>query len=202
MNVFAGTLTVPEVSGLMIGLYIQSMFFCWAGAIGSATSYLVGNLMGENKVALAKAYLRIGGYCSLTTAGIIEILVILFADNLARFYSGDEEIQEKIELVLRLFLLLYPPDFVSCVLGSSLRAIGKQRVGSLIIIVNLYCITIPFVWISCLGFDAGLYGVVFGFIISVWINLFSYLFVFSKTDWNEQARQIIEKLKADQNATK
>jgi len=199
INLFAGTLSVAEVAGFMIALNSQSLFFCVALSINITTSSFIGNLMGEGKTKTAKMYLKVGVLTSLAISMLVEVGVGLFASEFAEFYSNDKEINYYTALILRLFLLLYPTDFVHTVLSGAMRAIGKGKLGSLVILVNLYVISIPMTVGLVLFAGAGIVGVGLAFVIGIFLDTCAYLYILSKADWEEQSKEIIKKLKEDES---
>jgi len=193
----SGSLPIVQVTAITIGTINYSNWYAVPISLADTVLAFMGNSLGERDLKKAKNFLKSG----LCFAGGFILIVVsfysFFAKEAASFYTNDPEVIKKTVDLLRLYILLYPGDCLQIVLSSGLRALGKEKLGSIMFVVCFYMLGIPLSYI--LGFPAGwgIMGITAGYIIGLYVMLVWMLFVYWKLDWNVQLKEVIERIHQD-----
>ena len=199
---FAGRLSLVEVTAITI-VYTNSLTLLAVPlSLSDSVLAFVGNSMGEGDVKKAKYFLKAGLTLTLIALAIVETFYFFFTRMVAEFYTGDSETIEKTIKLFRVYVFMFPADFVQCVLSSGLRATGKEKLGSIIVLVCYYLIEIPLSFILCFYADMRAMGLVYGPVISLYCMLICLIFVYSKIDWEKQANIIVKRIEKDREILK
>ena len=197
---FAGKLDNTEISALTIASTSLQVWFAVPLSLTDTVLAFMGNAMGEGNIIKAKNLLKAGVFCSGISVVIVEIFYVFFSKQAVEFFTSDDAtIQESI-LVLKIYLLYYPADFIQSVLSSGLRAIGREKLGSFMFIICFYCIAIPSSYFLC--FYAGLrdLGLIYGPVIGLYSLLIWLLIVYFTIDWEKQVKVVASRIKKDDEA--
>jgi len=197
---FAGGLTLTELSSLTIVFTNFQTLYAVPVSLADTVLAFVGNAMGEGDIKKAKNFLKAGVTLSAISLVFVELFYILLNKDVALFYSNDLNVVEESMKLFRVYLLYYPPDFIQIIFSAGLRAIGKEKLGSVMFFVCYYIIAIPLAYI--LSFPVGWrdLGIVYGPMIGIYILLIWLLFVYWRIDWDKRVEEIAEKIKKDDEA--
>ena len=197
----AGRLTLVEITSLTITYVNSQTLYAVPVALADGTLTFIGNAMGEGDINKAKKFLKAALILSLVALVGIELFYITLTRQIVEFYTSDPDTIEKTMQILRRYLLNFPADFIQIVLSSGIRAIGKEKLGSITFLVCFYMIAIPVSYLLC--FNAGLrvMGLVYGPMIglnclAIWL-IFTFWFI---VDWEKQKRVVAKRVDRDHKA--
>ena len=197
----AGRLELVEVTSLTIVYTNSQIMYVVPLSLSNSVLAFVGNSMGQGDIKRAKYYLKAAVMLSLLSLVVVEALYIFLPRQIAEFYTADVETINKTVEIFRIYAFVIPADFVQSILSSGLQAIGKEKLGSIVVLVCYYVIQIPAALVLCFYADLKAKGMIYGSIISLYCLLSCHLFLYFKTDWKEQARIITDRVKNDDNKT-
>jgi len=194
---FAGNLTLVEVSSLTI---VYTNLQSWSAmpiSIADIVLTFMGNAMGEGNIQKAKQFLKAGAISSVVVAVFVQLYYLAYARQTASFYINNEEIVSECVKIFGVYLLYYPADFLQQILSSGLRAIGLEKYGSVMFVVVFYVIAIPLSYFICFIMGIGVMGLVIGPMVSSCILCIWLLVAFARIDWKAQIRDIQNRLRKD-----
>jgi len=110
----------------------------------------------------------------------------------------DQATRDMVVEYFKIMTIQIPPDFIQFVLSSGLRALGKEKMGTLVLIICYYGISIPLSYIFCYVLGYGGKGLVSGSLINAYFLFIGLLMVYRKMDWNKQIQIANEKMKEDE----
>ena len=138
-----GSFGTTVVSAHTIAINIASVFFMLPLSIGLASATRIGNLIGEEKLSLAKYASYISILICFSAALITTILILIFRENLVAFYTSDIEVLT-IAVNLLLFAAIFQiPDGLQMGAVGSLRGYKDTFAPMLMLTVTYWFIAIP-----------------------------------------------------------
>jgi len=197
---FAGTLSLVDVSALTIVYTNYMAWYCLPFSMTDLVLTFVGNAMGEGDIAKAKNFLRAGTYSGVVFSVIAMLFYVFFSREASEYYTDNEDV---IAVAMRLFkvnILYYPADFLQLILSSAIRAIGKEKLGSIMFIVIFYILGLPLAYLLCFSTDLGVLGLAWGPIICSTLLFIWLIGAFYTVDWEKQVKLIGKKLEKDDKA--
>ena len=197
---FAGRLGLEELGAMTIVFTNFQTLYAVPVSLADTVLAFVGNAMGERNLPKAKSFLKAGLVWSIASLICIELAYVFCARQIAEFYTSDEATIVETVRVFKLYLFYFPPDFIQIVLSSGIRAIGKEKLGSVMFIVCYYLISIPLAYFLCFGLELRDSGLVFGPTLGLYCLLIWLIFSYWKIDWDAQLEVIAIRIKQDQKA--
>jgi len=195
---FAGKLTVTELSAVTIVFTNFQTLYAVPISLADTVLAFMGNAMGEGNIQKAKNFLKAGVMLSAISVVGLELFYIAFSGEVSKFYTNDKEIIGEAVKLFHIYLLYYPPDFIQIIFSAGLRAIGKEKLGSIMFFVCYYIVAIPLAYVLCFKTSLRASGIVIGPMISIYILLIWILLVYYfGLNWEEQVQVIAEKLRND-----
>jgi len=195
---FAGKLTVTELGAVTIVFTNFQTLYAVPISLADTVLAFMGNAMGEGNIKKAKNFLKAGVMLSVISLVALELFYIFFMTQVSKFYTNDENIIQEAIKLFKIYLFYYPPDFIQIIFSAGLRAIGKEKLGSVTFFVCYYLIAIPLAYVLCFKTTLRDVGIVLGPMISIYILLIWLLIVYYfGINWEEQVKEIAEKLHKD-----
>jgi len=197
---FAGQLTLTEVSALTIVYTNYMAWYCLPFSMDDLVLTFVGNAMGEGDILKAKNFIKAGTMSGVFFSVLAIVFYIFFSREAAAFYSDNEDVIEQSIKIFKVNILYYPADFLQLILSGAIRAIGKEKLGAIMFIVVFYILGLPLAYLLCFKTDLRVLGLAWGPIVCS-ILLFIWLVgAFYTVDWNKQVKLIQKKLEKDDKA--
>lgn len=197
---FAGRLSITELGAMTIVFTNFQTLYAVPVSLADTVLAFVGNAMGEGNLAKAKSFLKAGLVWSIASLVCIELAYLFLSRQIAEFYSSDPATIDETVRIFKIYLFYFPPDFIQIILSSGLRAIGKEKLGSVMFIVCYYLISLPLTYFLCFGVGLRDSGLVYGPIVSLYILLIWLIFAYWRIDWDAQLREIESRIKKDQKS--
>ncbi|XP_078539714.1 multidrug and toxin extrusion protein 1 [Lissotriton helveticus] len=180
----AGIISMVELGAQSIMYEVATVVYMIPLGISIAVSIRVGNALGAGNVEQAKksavTALIITEICAVTCC----ILLASLKDVLGYIFTTDKEIVGLASRVVPMYAVSHIFDAFVCASCGILRGTGKQKIGAIFHAIGFYVIALP-VGIS-LMFAAylGILGLWTGILICSVLQVFVFLFFFSKMNWN------------------
>lgn len=184
LSILCARLGVADLGAHTVALNYACVLFYLCIGIGSATGTLVGNSIGEKSIPSAKAYAILGFIATVSLLGFVSIICIIFRKTLATLFTTNEEIVEKLNILIIICLISEFFDGMQGTLGKVLIGMGKQQFASLVNLCSYYVIMIPagftFGWIL----KYGVFGVWIALGLGSFIAALGFLAIILRQDWD------------------
>ena len=112
MGVFAGLISVTDQAAYTILAMIVQVMFMFPLGIQSAASAIIGEQIGANRVALAKAYFKLMSIVCLCLLLIVQLLVYSLREQVVRAFTIDEKVFETTNATVFIIVLAFIPDMI------------------------------------------------------------------------------------------
>jgi len=194
---FAGSLSLTEVSALTIVYTNLQAWYALPISIADIVLAFMGNAMGEGNIQKAKQFLKAGMLTGVILAVFVQVYYLIYARQTAEFYINNEDVIWECVKIFGVYLFYYPADFLQLILSSGMRAIGLEKLGSVMFVVVFYVIAIPLSYFLCFTLNIGVLGLVIGPMISSCILCLWLVVVYMGIDWKVQVKDIQGRLRKD-----
>lgn len=133
--------------------------------LGISMSSIVGNFVGEGKEEKAKLYTKAGLLLFFFTNFPLELLILIFREQVSKLYTYDEEVSAIIAKLLIPVMLFNGIDYFQVVLCGVLKGIAKQNVAFIAILISYYIFAIPLGYLGAFHFGFDVYGIWYGLVV-------------------------------------
>ena len=187
----AGTLSTVEYAALgIVNANIALLYSFPVSFAGVVLSHL-GNAVGEKNERKVKRILKAAVLCISVVVLFVEIYLGFFTRTVMKLYVNDPATVAQAVRIMRLYMIQIPFEFLQIVLSSGLRAIGKERTGTVIMLVTYYCVGLPTSVTFCYVVKWGVEGLMIGPIVSQIVLVTVLLIIYSKVDLNKQYSTLV-----------
>mmetsp|Transcript_21339 Transcript_21339/g.48470 ORF Transcript_21339/g.48470 Transcript_21339/m.48470 type:complete len:552 (-) Transcript_21339:31-1686(-) len=149
----------------------------------------IGNALGAGDTHRAKiaSWLTIG--MATVTAIMLSTLLLLFRKKIPFLFTNDEEINELVQILLRVGAIFQIPDAINGAVQGIFRGSGRQNLGAKLNFVGYYMLGIPIGLLLAFNYRQNVlglwHGVTFGlFVVSGFGTLFVWL-----SKWEKLAKE-------------
>jgi MATE family multidrug resistance protein len=163
--------------------------------LGLATTSLVGNAIGGSKPQTAIKYSVMSCVFGFFLVLIIALVVGFTQEKFIYIYTEDEAISVIIYRVLEIYIIFSLIDAVQILLSSIVKALGKQHTVSVLILIVLYPINIPFSITLAYLVNYKLKGLWMAQLTSITLLACSYLILIFTINWENVILRTIIKVK-------
>ena len=195
---FAGTLATVQYTALSIANANIGLVYAIPTSLADTVLSLLGNAVGERNEQKARRYLKAGVLFSIIILLIIELFYIFLSHWVIKFYVDDVPTINQAVEYLHVYILQMPGDFVQLILASGLRALGKENVGTLLMLVCFYGLGLPLAYTFChvLGYEG--VGLILGPLVNVYVILFGLIVIYCKLDWKKQVQIVADEVEREE----
>ncbi|CAD8208725.1 unnamed protein product [Paramecium pentaurelia] len=204
LSFIALSLGVSEMNAHMGVQNICGIYFKIPISLSIAMMSFVGNEMGKANIRLAKIYITMGVSIFTITCLISSLLVWNLQEQLATFYTSNQE-QNKLAHKAEQIFLDTLPWMIGCVLfvdglkgtlSGALKGINKINLVFYSTIISMYVICLPIVSILTYswGFNQGVVGIWQGFGIANLILCILDLTILFTVDFDKESQAIIARV--------
>jgi len=174
-----GTATI---AGYQIGLRVEGLAFMPGFGFAVAAMALVGQNLGAKKLEIAFESAKLSAYYAALFMGSVGILMVVFSEFLASFFTKDIQTIQEASIYLKLVGISQVPLALVFVLSGSLRGAGATKITLKINVLSLWLLrVIP----SYIAFKLG-YGILAIYIImtvETFIKGGVFWYIFNKKEW-------------------
>lgn len=200
-TLLAAHLEIKEFDGYLMANQIINFLCMIPYALGVPLASLVSNSMGEMNVQKTKVYIRMGLFLGTIASLVISTFTIFSSPTLAHIFSKDEEIDDIMLNLLRIYCLLLLIDTYQSMLGGIGRSIGKEKISSIMFLISYYFCGISSSYLLAYPFNLRAYGIRWGIGLAQFINTIIFAVMIFKVDFDEQAKVIHLRLQKDSHQT-
>ena len=200
INLFAGTLETVQYTALSVANATIMLVLSIPISLGDTVLSMIGNAVGEKNQEKAKRYLKSGVFCSFIAVLFIELAYGLLPKIVAEFYVDDPDTIDQVVTYMHIFLIQLPVDFVQMILASGLRGLGKEKAGTILMLIAYYMIAIPISYVLCHVAHLQGVGLVLGPVINVYFLLVGLLVIYYKLDWDKQIQKVASTVDKEEEA--
>ena len=170
-----GRMGTNNMAGHQIALNLASLTFMVPMGIAGAAAVLVGQAVGRNDEAGARASARTSLIAGVGFMSVSAVLMLLFPEAIARIYTTDIGAAAVAVMLIPLAGVFQIFDGVQAVAGGILRGLGDTRTPMLVNIVGFWLAGIPISlylgFRTCMGPVGLWWGLVAGLVIVAGILL-------------------------------
>lgn len=163
-------------------------------SLSQMTQVFVGKSMGQSKRDQARNFLRCCMVVSIGAWIIVETIFIFFKENIIHLFATNDTNYDYALKTFDIYLAIYPFEFLQTILGAGLRATGKEKAGSLCMLLAQYGLGIPISYILGITLGYGVEGLAVGYGVGVALKFFFFLFVYCKFNWDRQLMEVKNEL--------
>lgn len=151
--------------------------------LGISMSSIVGNFVGEGKEEKAKLYTKAGLLLFFFTNFPLELLILIFREQVSKLYTYDEEVSAIIAKLLIPVMLFNGIDYFQVVLCGVLKGIAKQNVAFIAILISYYIFAIPLGYLGAFHFGFDVYGIWYGLVVGATMASFALGWIAYRSKW-------------------
>lgn len=166
--------------------------------ISIATSNRVGNLLGRAWPAGAKVSANLSAMLAAAVGMVIMTIMLLTRRSFGYLFSDEASVMELVSQVLPYVAEFQIADGVAGSCGGSLRGMGNQHLGAIVILVAYYVLALPLGIYLAFKRDLGLAGLWVGQCVALFlVGGVEWLLVL-RTDWNKEVEKCFERVRIEQ----
>jgi multidrug resistance protein, MATE family len=192
---FLGPIALASQSVL---LTTGAMTFQLVIGISNATAMRIGNLLGEKKAKRAEIASKAAIGLTFIASSATCLMLIIFRKSWAYMFASDPSIVALVSSVLPTIALFQIFEGKASVTAAILRAKGQQFIGAVLTVTGYYCIGLPIGVYLAFKKEMGLQGLWIGLTVSLVYCAVSGLWIALRTDWEEEVRKVLRRLKEEQ----
>lgn len=166
-----------------IGLNISGLSFSPSQAFSVASTTLVGQSLGAEKVDQAEKYARIIHKIALVVAAFNALLFILFSYPIARIYTADTAVAAAAGTILKILALSLPGQSTQLSLAGALRGAGDTMYPLYASAAGIWIFRVVVAWIFVNIFHWGLIGAWAAFVMDQYTRSAVVYFRFRSGKW-------------------
>eukprot|EP00968_Pinguiococcus_pyrenoidosus_P023410 scaffold3753_cov257-Pinguiococcus_pyrenoidosus.AAC.5 len=189
----SGLLENPEVTvaASAVATTTQAVYLmAWIGFLVAA-SVRVGQAIGAGDVKAAKLSAKVALGLTAFAAAWTGSILFIFSDQVAAFYSNDEEVKALGSQVVKLMAPLVAIDAINNTVGGIMSGLGKQRESAMAQVIGYYAFGMPlgiyltFSETGLGGSQLGVFGLWGGIGVSMLASLSIQILFLLRFDWRE-----------------
>jgi MATE family multidrug resistance protein len=194
---FAGKLDNISLATNIAIVNLNMLYYMFPLGIGLSTATLIGISIGEQEKKNAQVYAKCAVILNTLIIGIISLLMLLFGNLFAAFFSADKDVQALIKIMLPILVVEEMVDTNQTILGKVLIGAGMQEKTSWVTLISYYGVMVPMGYILCNVIGWGIYGLWISTCVAMLIMALYEMKVVLKIDWNELVMEICAKKLAE-----
>lgn len=194
---FAGKLDNISLATNIAIVNLNMLYYMFPLGIGLSTATLIGISIGEQEKRNAQVYAKCSVILNTLIIGAISLLMLLFGNSFAAFFSEDKEVQMLIKTMLPILVVEEIVDTNQTILGKVLIGAGMQDKTSWVTLISYYGVMVPMGYILCNVIGWGIYGLWVSTCIAMVIMAFYETKIVLKINWSELILDICSKKLAE-----
>jgi MATE family multidrug resistance protein len=185
----------PVVMAAQVTFYnLVAVLYYFPLGISTTLNAFAGNAVGEGNVNKVRKLIRAAFGINACLVVVTGAIAFMFNKEIFTFFTDDEAIIDVVSEIMMIYIYILPFDFMQCLYGSYIRAIGKERVASLCFIICFYFIGLPLAYMfgNVMGYEVR--GLWFGLGIGIVCMNFCSALILSTTDLKKQSDEITSRM--------
>ncbi|MGO0061609.1 MATE family efflux transporter [Brevibacillus fluminis] len=179
-------LGAESLASRQYAMNISMFIYMFSLAIGMGTSIITGRLVGAGR--LEEAYKRVWSSLrwGLVLTVIVNVIAILFREQLIRIFTTDPEIIRLGSQVILLSILLETGRVFNLILISSLRAAGDAKFPVYMGLLSMVGMSLPLGYVLAFHFELGLPGIWLAIACDEWTRGIIMFFRWRSRAWEKK----------------
>ena len=165
-----------------------------AGGLTTVLSAYMATYMGQKDAEAIRKCVKYGIAIALIY-GLLEVTCLLiWKEDLLGLYSTDYEVIQAAKEIIFVYFVFIPMDYIRGVLVTTLKSIGRERIGAITFFVSYYIVGLSLEYV--LGSVVKLYdrGLWLGMGVGITSMLVNGIILLMRTDFNKQVLQIEQRI--------
>ena len=142
--------------------------------------------MGLRNKARAVIIMRASLWICVIGCAVYTFVLFLIKDMLLKGFTDDTETYLYALGLTNVFLFKHVPNAIQLTLSNTLKAIGKEKIGSIIVFIDDYLYNIPMAAFLIFAVGMGVLGVGYANLSGIVLKCGLFGLVLRKTDWDDQ----------------
>ncbi|XP_041804898.1 multidrug and toxin extrusion protein 1 [Chelmon rostratus] len=185
----AGVIGEIELAAQSVVHQMVTIVFMLPMGFTAAASVRVGNALGAGNTEQAILSGKVSVICALAISCVVGIILASCKDVIAYIFTTEEEIVQRVAVVMIIQGFFHPVDAMAAVTGGILRGAGKPRIGAICNLVGYYCIGLPIGLSLMFAAKMGIVGLWLGLLVCVTLQSTFFIIVLWKLDWRKAAEE-------------
>ena len=195
--VISGSLTEDEMAAQVILFTLLCIMFASTYGLGMALNTYLANAIGKGSKEEALGFLK-AGLCFYMISVVFSISILyFFIEDIADIYTSDEHIKSILINATTIYVFIIPGDFLQATLSAVLRAIGLEKIGTVIFLISFYVFGLPGSYIFAINYHLGITGIWLGLGLGAHILLALQIILLSRINWEKQIKIVKQHLSHD-----
>ncbi|KAI8975040.1 mate-domain-containing protein [Mycotypha africana] len=179
----ASYLGTIDLAAQSILITISSATYTVPLGISVAATNRVGNVLGSGDSIKARRATRSALLFAVAFGCLNSTFVLLFRTQLGKLFSSDQEVIDRVALVLPLFAVFQIADGLASVGGGVIRGMGRQSVAAWINLIAYYLVALPIGFLLTFHVGWNLLGLWTGLSIALFLVATGELWYLSRVNW-------------------
>ena len=173
---------------IFYNMVFVSYTICYGLGITISTEVAVA--FGKKDATETKTYIRVSICLSLLLSAIQLVAIYLFKDQFIAIYVQEAEIRDILEVVIQIYLVIIPGDYLQVNLIALLKTIGKEKEASVMFAISYYLVGISVEYTLAVLLELECKGIVIGIGIGIYLQCFLAAWTLSTTDIAVQVDEV------------
>jgi len=186
-----GTITIAAYG---IGVRVLSFIIIPAVGLSMATSTLVGQNIGANKIKRAEKIVKFSAISSFLVLTFVGAVTFLFAQQISAFFiPGQIETIHSSALFIKIMAFTFGFIGIRQVLNGAFRGSGNTLISMMLAIISLWILRLPLAYILSLHTSLAKLGIWIAFPVGNVVSAIIAIVWFAKGTWKK--KNITEEIK-------
>ena len=200
--IIAGSLSELEIAAQIIFFTFQEIIYSIPYGFAVAFNTHLANSVGKGAKEEIIQFIKAGLISFMIIVIITELIFYFLIEDFVILYTSQSEIQSLIKRTCHIFMFFIPFDYLQLLFSAVLRAIGKERIGTLIFVIAFYGIGLPISYLLAITLELSIPGLWIGVGTGASILVVEQLLVFRGVNLEKQIMAIIKEMDDDQETYK
>jgi len=187
---FVAQLGTAALAAAAIGQTLSRLIFVFSMSVGGGSQILASYMIGQNRQAELKRNVHYYWIIGVAVSLAIAILMALFREQLAAFFSSDPETQTKIAIILAVAIFLEPGRAINLIVIATLKGTGDVVFPVKVGILSMWGVGVLLAWVFGVHWAFGIAGIWIAVGLDEWTRGIIMIFRWQGEHWTK--KQIVK----------
>ncbi|KAG3113159.1 hypothetical protein PI124_g7493 [Phytophthora idaei] len=197
ISALAGSLGAWNLAANSILFNLWGLIFGIYWGFGLPTQVRVANFLGANRPVAAKRILHVGFVLGGLTAFVSALLVYVFRDPLAGFFTHDPIVVSAITSTMPIFCTAVFVSGLHVIMSAVVEAMSLATTLVVITTIGSWVVMLPASYIMGLQWNGGLHGLWWGSLVGETVKFSLLALALWHIDWREMAHRAVIQSEGD-----
>ncbi|KAL3667853.1 hypothetical protein V7S43_007403 [Phytophthora oleae] len=197
ISALAGSLGAWNLAANSILFNLWGLIFGVYWGFGLPTQVRVANFLGANRPMAATRTLQVGFVLGGLTAFVSALLVYVFRDALAGFFTHDPTVVSAITSTMPIFCTAVFVSGLHVIMSAVVEAMSLATTLVVITTIGSWVVMLPASYLMGLQWGGGLHGLWFGSLLGETVKFSLMALALWHIDWREMARRAVIQSEGD-----